>query len=61
MAMRRMRKQGSEKKETKRLSKPTNVFAKNAKKTEPDDGPGKMRGSNVGQRRGRKKLAGMLI
>lgn len=29
---------------TKRLAKPTHVFARKPKKTEPDDMPGKMRG-----------------
>lgn len=34
------------KKVTKKLSAKTKVFAKNPKKTEPDDMPGKMRGGN---------------
>ena len=51
MAMRRM------KKETKKLSKPTGVFKKHAKKSEPDDMPGKMRGGG----KKHKKLAGMMI
>jgi hypothetical protein len=54
MAMRRM------KKETKRLSKPTNVFGRSAKKSTPDDEPGRMRGGSASNKR-KKKLAGMMI
>lgn len=52
MAMRRMKKE-----RTKSLSKPTDVFRKNAKKPENDDEPGKMRGGGKRKR----KLAGMMI
>lgn len=52
MAMRRMHKP-----QVKKLSKPTSVFKKSAKKPEPDDTPGKMRG---GKRRS-KKLEGMML
>lgn len=54
MAMRRM------KKETKKLSKPTDVFKKHAKKPEPDDMPGKMRGGKTAGKK-HKKLEGMMI
>ena len=66
MAMRRMKKEGPEmrrmkkegtKKESKRMARPTDVFAKNAKKPEADDQPGRMRGAP----RRKRKLAGMMI
>ena len=56
MAMRRMKKEGT-KKEAKRMARPTDVFAKNAKKPEADDQPGRMRGAP----RRKRKLAGMMI
>ena len=59
MAMRRMKKEGSKKQ--KSLSKPTDVFRKHAKKSEPDDTPGKMGGGPTAGARRRKKLAGMMI
>lgn len=52
MAMRRMHKE-----RTKKLARPTDVFKKSAKKPEPDDQPGRMRG---GKRKSR-KLDGMMI
>lgn len=54
MAMRRM------KKERKALHKPTDVFKRSAKKSEPDDMPGKMGGGKTQGKR-RKKLDGMMI
>ena len=44
----------------KRLAKPTRVFAKHAKKPEPDDEPGKMRGGKTAGKH-RKRLEGKML
>lgn len=63
-----MRRKMETAKKTKRLAKPTKVFNQKAKKPEPDDTPGRMRGGPTAGAMGsrhrsgaRKRLMGRVI